>query len=566
ENNLDKEISYRTFYKALKEISKDQEASPFDTAETREPWDHAVTVSDVNKAVDVVKAYMILDEITRQRVKHLVLPMTTKSKQSNLPEILTRKRRRNICLDDNDGEKILKKTKFINEKILDIESLEGTTFRVISKNEETRMTRIPHCNPSFMGFRSEKGMLFVDKTIYIEKLEQETSSFKYPTNSRNKCLVLNFDLSFIDVSSAHSMKKNFNEHINTALQMFIQKYDEELGQPDMKELIFKQAAGCIDGTIDKLYVTGVTPAFRTGVSPLLILEDISERRQFSGICGFTQQEVQSIVACYLGNDTEAINDATDDIKRLYFGYNFVNTKFDVGIPSIYNIHLVFHYLRERRSGNHVFKTFEPTAVNSTKILACIADLSPVSIDDLLTLLAVMSLKTASEAVMQATLEVLLPSSFRICEFRLVMNGMRQYGDGRFGYVDIFVLENGAESTSNVVLELKYLTIAGLLSGERGHWIKNPDASSLKTLDEVIGRESEEKLLQRKYMYWSREHNSPVSKELTGILDDGYQQLEKYIEIIGRGRPENYTDSGVLDSRVVVKSGSSQLRGKKSKKI
>ncbi|CAG8752879.1 4008_t:CDS:2, partial [Acaulospora colombiana] len=116
ENNLDKEISYRTFYKALKKISEDQEASPvlhnfvqkllrnkkFDAAETRELWDHAATVSDVNKAVDVVKVHINLDDITSQRVNHLVLPTTTKSKQSNLPEILTRKRRGSIYLDYDD--------------------------------------------------------------------------------------------------------------------------------------------------------------------------------------------------------------------------------------------------------------------------------------------------------------------------------------------------------------------------------------------------------------------------------------------------------------------------------
>jgi len=111
------------------------------------------------------------------------------------------------------------------------------------------------------------------------------------------------------------------------------------------------------------------------------LNDISARPQINGICGFTE-EVQSIAICYFDNEMKIVNDAMDQMRQLYFGYNFVSAGSDAQIPFLYNIHLIFHYLRERRSRGLVFKPSEPTAVNSTRILTCINDQSPVIIYDL----------------------------------------------------------------------------------------------------------------------------------------------------------------------------------------
>ncbi|CAG8599613.1 4321_t:CDS:2 [Funneliformis caledonium] len=82
----------------------------------------------MNKAVNVIKAHIKLDNIMNQHVQQLILP-----------EIMIGKGRDKIYLD-NDHNEILKKAKITNKidvLILNVESLEGTstTFKVITENE-----------------------------------------------------------------------------------------------------------------------------------------------------------------------------------------------------------------------------------------------------------------------------------------------------------------------------------------------------------------------------------------------------------------------------------------------
>ncbi|CAG8567981.1 10225_t:CDS:2 [Funneliformis mosseae] len=149
------------------------------------------------------------------------------------------------------------------------------------------------------------------------------------------------------------MKESFNENVNHVLRDFVEKYDEELEYPNIDKLIVKQASislqnvmftvskqsqklfigvdeydtsdnNCVFkyefhilndaehndvdiveqffntnffaiikrgycGPIDKLYVTGVAPAFYVRLSSLLILDDISKRLQFYGICSLQKK-------------------------------------------------------------------------------------------------------------------------------------------------------------------------------------------------------------------------------------------------------------------------------------
>ncbi|RUS17700.1 AAA-ATPase-like domain-containing protein [Endogone sp. FLAS-F59071] len=129
---------------------------------------------------------------------------------------------------------------------------------------------------NFYRFRDKAGMIFADKTNYIEQLEKigNNNNFRYillrpphfgkstflnmlciyydihtadcfnslfgplyigknPTSSHNKHLVLKFDLSNIRLSgSLDKMEKSFNNEINKVLNRFINKYKKELGDPD----------------------------------------------------------------------------------------------------------------------------------------------------------------------------------------------------------------------------------------------------------------------------------------------------------------------------------------------
>jgi hypothetical protein len=144
-----------------------------------------------------------------------------------------------------------------------------------------------------LKFRTKVGTLFADKTLYIERLESIQTDFKVmflrprrfgkstfvttlsayydihtanefdqlfgalyigknPTSSRNKHLVLNFDLSTIDVDTAEKAETSFNSSINEALSMFVEKYEEELGFPDMNSMINTTRAAT---SIDKVFVS-----------------------------------------------------------------------------------------------------------------------------------------------------------------------------------------------------------------------------------------------------------------------------------------------------------------------
>ncbi|CAH1769810.1 3422_t:CDS:2, partial [Entrophospora sp. SA101] len=136
----------------------------------------------------------------------------------------------------------------------------------------------------------------------------------------------------------------------------------------------------------------------------------------------------------------------------------------------------------------------------------------------------MSLRSANEPVLQAIVEILLPSRYHVPELCLVMNSKKQKGSGHFGYLDVFVL-GGAEG-NNISLELKYISLTGLMRDIKGSSMKKIDANELEKLDKILEKEDEESLLGRKY-----------------------------------GQVVGYSAEGVLDERIqIVKSDPNKLKG------
>ncbi|CAG8541128.1 7574_t:CDS:2, partial [Cetraspora pellucida] len=81
-------------------------------------------------------------------------------------------------------------------------------------------------------------------------------------------------------------------------------------------------------------------------------------------------------------------------------------------------------------------------------------------------------KDYNEAAFQMAIELLLPTKHRQPEVRLVVDGSKSSGAGRFGFIDIFV--NGVNEDrmkSSIILELKYISLVGLLSGEKAKWVE-----------------------------------------------------------------------------------------------
>ncbi|GBB88607.1 hypothetical protein RclHR1_15170003 [Rhizophagus clarus] len=161
----------------------------------------------------------------------------------------------------------------------------------------------------------------------------------------------------------------------------------------------------------------------------------------------------------------------------------------------------------------------------------------------------------NEPVLQAIVEGLLPQIYRIPELSLVMDGKKQKGSGRFGYLDIFVVKGAGDY--NISLELKYVSLVGLIKKQKDEYGTN----DLKDLDKTLAKENEELLLNRPYSFWSKEHNKMNQITISETLEKGINQLKSYMNVIAQGKPTDYFSSGIFDKRVkITKSNPNELKG------
>ncbi|UZO24692.1 uncharacterized protein OCT59_016987 [Rhizophagus irregularis] len=138
----------------------------------------------------------------------------------------------------------------------------------------------------------------------------------------------------------------------------------------------------------------------------------------------------------------------------------------------------------------------------------------------------MSLSSANEPVLQAIVENLLPLN--------------------------------SEGDNNVILELKYIPLVGLINSNQKN---NFGANELENLDKILEKENEESVLKRSYTYWSKEEKKMNLTTIDETLNKGLNQLNLYMKIISKGKAINYSNSGVFDERVkITKSKPNKLKG------
>ncbi|GES74618.1 hypothetical protein GLOIN_2v1779809 [Rhizophagus clarus] len=122
-------------------------------------------------------------------------------------------------------------------------------------------------------------------------------------------------------------------------------------------------------------------------------------------------------------------------------------------------------------------------------------------------------------------------------------------------IDIFVLKGTGDNY--ICLELKYISLAGLIKNQNIKF----SANELENLDKILEKENEEFLLKRPYTYWSKEHKKTNQTTIGDVLNNGIDQLRSYVNIISKGRPVNYSSSGVFDERIkITKSEYNILKG------
>ena len=140
--------------------------------------------------------------------------------------------------------------------------------------------------------------------------------------------------------------------------------------------------------ISKCFLTGVLPAFRSGMSSLTATTMVSGSQKLHGICGLTEQQVELLAKKFLTLDDS--NPALEQIcwamKKYYNGYYFTKPS-DIELGLRYNPQLVYDYLEATKTGGQVSEPEESRAVHTTNILASIADNGPFSVDDIVELMA-----------------------------------------------------------------------------------------------------------------------------------------------------------------------------------
>jgi len=169
---------------------------------------------------------------------------------------------------------------------------------------------------------------------------------------------------------------------------------------------FKEAVGDgPTGCVSKYFLTGVLPAFRSGMSPLTATNIISESPKYHGICGFTEKQVETITRAYLDQGSgdpnskdsgsqdqssleQVISGACWAMKRYYNGYSFTTLGNE---ERLYNPLLVHYYLSMIKEGEVVANPEQSPAVHAVNLLKLIADTGRFSSDDIIELMMVGSL-------------------------------------------------------------------------------------------------------------------------------------------------------------------------------
>ncbi|RUS17701.1 hypothetical protein BC937DRAFT_89601 [Endogone sp. FLAS-F59071] len=148
--------------------------------------------------------------------------------------------------------------------------------------------------------------------------------------------------------------------------------------------------GCDESVTNKCFLTGVTPAYRSGASPLLDAHIISEDSNLHDICGFTESEVKTIIKRCLRKDELEVDTILFEMRRLCNGYHFADFNNNIwdSIPHpLYNPALVFHYIRKFSINGFISTLQESTSIHSPHIFQWhifqfIANFGGFSLEDL----------------------------------------------------------------------------------------------------------------------------------------------------------------------------------------
>jgi hypothetical protein len=170
--------------------------------------------------------------------------------------------------------------------------------------------------------------------------------------------------------------------------------------------------------------------------------------------------------------------------------------------------------------------------------------------------SVRAVKTASESMLQTIVELIWAEDDRCTpELCLVTDPERQYGDGRLGFVDLFI--TGSVGQSVPVIKFKNLTLLGFWKGMKGSM--EPTLRNLESLRNDLHGEEEASLMRRDYCYWEESSQSWRTSTVQKLKDAGLEQLKKCLRVVRQGIVRSGS-AGILDRRICCVEGDSRLDG------
>ena len=140
--------------------------------------------------------------------------------------------------------------------------------------------------------------------------------------------------------------------------------------------------------ISKYFVMGVLLAFCSGMNPLDDAGLISDDPELHGMCGFTEDDVRTLVRNYLHKDGEDLDRIIDTMRTLYNGYTFTTYTKESGLmfPTLFNPQLVLSFISKFNASGYVAFPNDYTSVYSSHILQHITDNGAFSVNDLMKLM------------------------------------------------------------------------------------------------------------------------------------------------------------------------------------
>ncbi|CAG8687523.1 13703_t:CDS:2 [Funneliformis mosseae] len=483
------------------------------------------------------------------------------------------------------------------QKIFGATSVSETRiFKTIAENSEARLDEnkleLLYGIPNFFSFCTNAGIIFADKTMYIEQLEKNQSNYRYmflrprrfgksaflnmlcnyydihkadifndlfgplyigknPTSWRNQHLVLKFDLSSISVSGSRDrIEASFNKVINDTLQDFIEKYGTELGCPEVKNVLDTSNASASLMSILKL-------AGKFGHTLFVGVDEYDAPANNSAFTdtstGLEQTTLDNVAKLEQFFKKSFFAVLKQGCRRLYNGLAVISKYFLVGVTPAFRagnsplieavivsdevgLHGICGFTESEKLYNGYF--FASSGYNKSDPQPPLIYNSHL-VFHYLRKFSSHGLVAKSEESTAIHSTTILKSISNIGEFSvkdledLIINGsVRSKIKTEFDFSDLLKIGKNSTITWSLLYYLGILT-------------------HLKKLEDKLYEEDASNLLARNYMYWSEEQREPILTTVNNVMADGVKQLKKYMQTIKMGKPKSYCDSGVLDSRVII---------------